>query len=137
MVFAVAASILVVVGLASWAVLRQHNQQIISAVVDLRDRSMARGTEPPPTEPPLEIPRNVSHLKIYLPLGASDGFYEIRITSSGATEVLYSGTGEAKMEQGVTLLNVEVDRRLSRRGSYLLQMRRPSAEWLSFPLQIR
>ena len=45
MIFAVAASILIVVGLATWAVLRQHNQQIARAVIELRDRSMTRGTE--------------------------------------------------------------------------------------------
>ena len=69
MIFAVAASVLIVVGLATWAMLRQHNNEQIAAVIDLRDRSMARGIEPPPTEPPMEIPRNASHLEIYPTFG--------------------------------------------------------------------
>src|SRR5689334_1352000 len=48
MIFAVAASILIVVGVTTWAVPCQNNEHLARAVVDLRDRSMARGTEPPP-----------------------------------------------------------------------------------------
>jgi hypothetical protein len=73
MIFAVAASVLIVVGLATWAMLRQHDQRFARAVVDLRDRSISRGTEPPPTEPPIEIGRDISALDIYLPLGPATG----------------------------------------------------------------
>lgn len=136
MIFAVAASVLIVVGLATWAMLRQHNQQMARAVVDLRDRSLARGTEPPPTEPPLEISRNVSHLDIYLPLGSSEGSYYLRITSAQGEPVL-SGMGEAKLDQGLTVLHVDLRISLARSGNYLLQLRRPTGEWVSFPLRIR
>jgi hypothetical protein len=135
MIFALAASVLIVVGLATWAMMRQHNQQIARAVVDLRDRSMARGTETPPAEPPLEIPQNVSHLSIYLPLGSSDGSYDVRIISA-RSEPLSSGSGNAKLEKGVTILNIDLAP-LSSRGSYLLQIRRKGSEWISFPLQVR
>jgi hypothetical protein len=136
MIFAVAASVLIVVGLATWVMLRQHDQQIAGAVVDLRDRAMARGTEPPPTEPPLEIPRSVSHLDIYLPLGSSVGSYDVRI-SSVSGEPIFAGTGEAKLEQGITLLRVDFGKSLAKQGKYLLQIRRQASEWGSFPLDIR
>jgi len=137
MIFAVAATILIVVGLATWTILREHDQQIANVVVDLRDRSMARGTEPPPTEPPLEIPRNVSHLEIYLPLGSSEGPYNLRVTSI-RNESLVSGSGDAKLEQGLTVLRVDLGMPLSSSGSYILQIRRrASDEWVSFPLHIR
>jgi hypothetical protein len=134
-IFAVAASVLIVVGLATWAILRPHNRQIASAVVDLRDRSMARGTEPPTTEPPLEIPRNVSQLEIYLPLGSSEGPYDVRVTSV-LGEPLISGSGEAKLERGLTRLHVNLSTSASP-GKYLLQIRRHGAEWVSFSAQIR
>jgi len=136
MIFAVAASVLIVVGLATWAMLRRHNNEQIAAVIDLRDRSMARGIEPPPTEPPLEIPRNASHLEIFLPLGSNDGPYDLRVTT-GRGELLFSGAGEAKLEQGVTTLRVDLRMSLARPGNYLLQIHRHTSEWVSFPLQIR
>lgn len=137
MMLAVAASVLIVVGLATWAVLvRHHNQQVASAVVDLRDRSLARGTEPPPTEQLLEISRNAAHLDIYLPLGSGEGTYDVRVTSVQG-EPLLLGRGEAKLEPGLTLLHVDLRTSLGRPGNYYLQIRRPSSEWVSFPLRIR
>ena len=121
MIFAVAASVLIVVGLATWAMLRRHNNEQIAGVIDLRDRSMARGTEPPPTEPPLEIPRNASHLDIYLPLGSSDGPYDLRVTTVRG-ELLFSGPGEAKLKKGVTTLRVDLRMSLARPGNYLLEI---------------
>src|SRR6202030_1858385 len=69
----VAASILIVASLASWAVLRGQKQPLVAqtAVIDLRNRSVPRGPESNPAEPPLEIGRNVSRLEVYLPLGSS------------------------------------------------------------------
>jgi hypothetical protein len=136
MIFAVAASVLIVVGLASWAMLRQHNQQMARAVVDLRDRSLARGMEPPQTEPPLEIPRNASYLEIYLPLGSSDGSYDVRVASARG-EPLFSGRGEAKLQQGTTVLRIDLGMSLTKPDRYLLQIRRGDSEWVSFPLQLR
>jgi hypothetical protein len=136
MIFAVAASVLIVAALATWAILRPHGPQIASAVVDLRGRSMTRGTEPPPSEPPLEIPRNVSHVDIYLPLGSSEGSYEVRLTSIGG-ETVFEGPGEAKLEQGTTALRIDLGNSLATPGNYFLQLRRPSSEWASFPLRIR
>ena len=101
MIFAVAASVLIVAAIATWAAIRGHdNVQVAqSVVVDLRNHSMARGTEPLPSEPPLEISRSVSHLDIYLPLGSSDGPYDFRISTT-REEVLRTGSGFAKVQEG-------------------------------------
>jgi hypothetical protein len=135
MMFAVAASVLIVVGVATWAILHQHNQQMARAVIDLRDRSMARGTQPPPNEAPLEIPRNSSHLEIYLPLGSGEGPYDVRIASIRG-ELLVSGMGEAQIEQGTTILRVDLGGWSAGPDQYLLQIRRRASEWVSFPLQV-
>ncbi len=135
MIFAVAATILVVVGVSTWAMLRRHDQQIVRAVLDLRDRSLARGTEPPPTELPLEIPRNVSHLDIYLPLGSSDGPYDIRVASV-YNETVVSAIGDAKLEKGLTILRVDLRMSSTMPGNYLLQIRRHESEWASFALRV-
>jgi hypothetical protein len=135
MIFAVAASILIVVGLATWAVLRQHNQQT-AQVVDLRNRSMARGTEPSSTEPPVEIPRNASHLELFLPIGSSEGPYDVRITTVPSGPVFF-GRGDAQVQRGITELQVDLNSPLTTPGRYVLQIRRPTSEWASFPLQVR
>jgi hypothetical protein len=136
MILAVAAAVLIVAGLATWAILRPQDQQIARAVVDLRDRSVARGTEPAPLESPLEIPRNAAHLDIYLPLGSSEGSYDMRITSVSG-EPLFSGAAEAKLEQGLTVLHIDLGMSLTKPGRYFLYIRRHTSEWVSFPLQIR
>src|SRR5690242_16469875 len=80
---AVAASILIVVCLASWAFFVRHNESLVAqiAVLDLRNRSMPRGTEPNSAEPPLEVSRAAARWEIYLPLGSSEGSYVIRIAT--------------------------------------------------------
>ena len=71
---AAAAGILLAVGVLGWALLHKRNESFIAqtAVLDLRDRSPARGTEPNPGEQPLEMNRALLQLDIYLPLGSSD-----------------------------------------------------------------
>jgi len=137
MIFAVAASVLIVVGLVTWVMLRRdNNAQIARAVVDLRDRSAARGTEPPPTEPALEIPRTVSHLEIYLPLGSSDGPYDVRI-SAATGNPLYTGSGVAHVRAGITLLPIDINLASASLGLYVLEIRKAGSEWNSYPLRIQ
>ena len=135
MIFALAAGLLIVVSAASWVWLRQHNEQSARAVVDLRDRSMARGTQPPPNEAPLEIARNASHLEIYLPLGSAEGTYDLRLTTV-RSDPLVSVSGNAQLEHGVTVLRLALTTPLPTPGRYVLEIRRRGSEWASFPLEI-
>jgi hypothetical protein len=137
-IFAVAASVLIVAAIATWAAIRGHdNAQVAqSVVVDLRNHSMARGTEPLPSEPPLEISRRVSHLDIYLPLGSSDGPYDFRISTT-REEVLRTGGGFAKVQKGITALPVDVNLSSVSPDLYILQIRKVGSEWNSYPLRLR
>lgn len=138
MIFAVAASVLIVAAIATWAAIRGHdNVQVAqSVVVDLRNHSMARGTEPLPSEPPLEISRSVSHLDIYLPLGSSDGPYDFRIATT-REEVLRTGSGFAKVQEGITALPVDVNLSSVSPDLYILQIRKVGSEWTSYSLRLR
>lgn len=138
MIFAVAASVLIVAAIATWAAIRGHDsvQVAQSVVVDLRNHSMARGTEPLPSEPPLEISRSVSHLDIYLPLGSSDGPYDFRISTT-REEVLRSGSGFAKVQEGITALPVDVNLSSVSPDLYILQIRKVGSEWNSYSLRLR
>jgi hypothetical protein len=138
MVLAVAAGILLVVAVTGWTLLHKRSETLSAqtAVLDLRDRSIARGAEPNPGEPPLEISRGVSHLKIYLPLGSSDGDYEVRILGS-QDRVLFSTNGIASTQQGLTSLAVDVNLSSASPGLYVLQLRKADSGWASYPLRVK
>jgi hypothetical protein len=135
---AMAASILIAIGIAGWVLLQKHNESMVAqtAVLDLRNRSIPRGTEPNPGEPPLEINHVATYWNIYLPLGSSEGEYDIRIvTPSG--ELLFAAGGTAKLTDHITSLQIPASLSSSRSGSYVLQIRKTGSGWTSYPLQLR
>jgi len=138
MVLAIAAGILLAVAVTSWTLLHKRSETLSAqtAVLDLRDRSIARGAEPSPGEPPLEISHRVSHLKIYLPLGSGDGDYEVRISGS-QDEVLCSTNGVASTQQGITSLAVDINLSSASPGLYLLQLKKAGSRWASYPLRVK
>jgi len=135
---AIAASILIVVGVAGWAFFfKQKGPAVVqSAVLDLRKRSVPRGGEPTPGEQPLELSRAVKHLDVYLPLGSAEGPYELRIAPIGGTAVVAT-SGVASLKDGVTSIETAVDLSSASSGRYVLQVRRPNSEWNSYPLLLR
>jgi hypothetical protein len=135
---AIAASILIVVCLAGWGFLSKHREPLVAqiAVLDLRNRSIPRGTEPNLNEQPLEVNRGATHWNIYLPLGSSEGQYDIRIvTPSG--ELLFAADGTAKLTDHITSLQIPSSVSSSRSGRYVLQIRKTGSEWNSYPLLLR
>jgi hypothetical protein len=136
--FAIAASILVVASLAGWAVVHQKQQSLVAqtAVLDLRNRSLSRGGESNPVEPPLEVGRGVKHLSVYLPLGSAEGPYEMRIATTAGDAVI-STSADASLKHGVTSIEVVVDLSSAFSGQYVFQLRRPNSEWNSYALVLR
>ena len=135
---AVAASILLVATVAGWALLRNRNDNppTQTAILDLRNRSVARGAETNPDEPPLELTRTAKNLKILLPLGSSDGPYDVRIVTPSGEE-LAASSGTAKLNDHITSLEVVLPRDSLRSGKYLLQLRKPQLSWDSYRLILR
>lgn len=134
---AIAASILVCTSIGGWALVRWHNKNetIQTAVLDLRDWSLARGVEPNPAVSPLEVNREASRLRILLPLGSSEGKYEVRIAKQSG-ESLVTAIGSAKLSSGVTTLRVMLRMSSLSPGTYLLQIRKAGLEWNSYPLVV-
>jgi hypothetical protein len=135
---AIAASILVAAYIGGWFLLQSHNESLVAqtALLDLRNRSRPRGTEPNPPEPPLVVNRAARHWNIYLPLGSTEGTYEIRIvTDSGG--LLLTATGEATLVSGAASLPVDVNLGLKNLSRCNLEIRKNTGEWNSFPLVLR
>ena len=135
---AIAASILIVVGVAGWALFfkQKGSPGVQTAVLDLRNRSVPRGGEPNPGEQPLELSRKVKRLNVYLPLGSAEGPYEIRIATT-AGSAIFSTDGVASLKDGVTSIEAAVDLPSASSGRYLLEIRRSNSEWNSYPLLLR
>jgi hypothetical protein len=136
-VLAIAASILIVVGVASWALFFKQKgpSAVQTAVLDLRNRSVPRGGELNPGEQPLELSRAVKHLNVYLPLGSAEGPYELRIATATGSAI-FTTNGVASLND-VTSIEAAVDLSSARSGRYVLQIRRPNSEWNSYPLLLR
>lgn len=132
---AVAAGAVLAATVASWAVLHNRNQSLFAqtAVLDLRDRSPARGTVVDPSEQPLELTHTIKNLKILLPLGSREGSYDVRVVTPLGGEVAQS-SGTAKLSEHVNSLQVALTLDSLRPGKYTLQVRRPESEWVSYPL---
>jgi hypothetical protein len=137
-ILAVAASILIVIGVAGWALFfKQKGPPVVqTAVLDLRNRSVPRGGELNPAEQPLEVSRAVKHLNVYLPLGSAEGPYEIRITTT-AGSALFATSGVASLNDGVTSIQADVDLFSASSGQYVFQVRRPNSDWNSYALMLR
>ena len=106
----------------------------ITAVLDLRNRSVTRGAEPGPAEGPLAVSRYASRWDIQLPLGSADGPYEVRLITPQGQQV-FATRGVATISGGITLLRVEVSLSSASPGQYLLQLREPTA-WNSYAVVV-
>jgi hypothetical protein len=135
---AIAASILIVVGVAGWALFfKQKGPTVVqTAVLDLRNRSVPRGGEANPGEQPLEVSRGVKRVNVYLPLGSAEGPYELRIATTTGSAI-FTTNGVASLKDGVTSIEAAVDLSSASSGRYVLQVRRPNSEWNSYPLLLR
>ncbi|MHB8527444.1 MAG: hypothetical protein ACYDD2_14990 [Candidatus Acidiferrales bacterium] len=134
---AIAASILVCASIGGWAFVRWHNKKetVQTAVLDLRNWSVARGVEPNPGVPPLEVNRDASRLSILLPFGSSEGEYDVRVAKRSG-ELLVTAVGMAKLSKGVTSLRVVLRMSSLSPGTYMLKIRKAGLEWNSYPLDI-
>jgi hypothetical protein len=135
---AIAASILIAIGIAGWVLFQKHNESLVAqtAVLDLRNRSRARGSETKPDEPPLELSRNAKSLKILLPLGSREGLYDVRIVAPSGKEVAES-SGTARLSEDATSLEVMMPLISLQSGKYLIQIRKPQLSWESYSLVLR
>lgn len=135
---AIAASILLAAGVAGWVLLHRHNETLVAqtAVLDLRNRSVPRGTEPNPVEPPLMVKRTAVHWNIFLPFGSNDGPYDIRLfTDSG--ELLVSTKANAKLTDGVSVIQISVDLSSRSPGQCVLRLTRNGAPESSYLVELR
>ena len=133
---ATAAVLLFAVGGWLWVRARHSVQTTDTAVLDLRERSVARGQNPSDTgQAPLEIPRTAKHLVLELPIGSKEGPYDVGLLTDAGEELLRA-TGTAELRDHIIRLRVDVDLSGIRPGTYSPRIRQPSLEWTRYPARV-
>jgi len=131
-----AAVLLVMVGGWLWVQGRHSVETTDTAVLDLRERSVARGQGQSETgHAPLEIPRTAKHLILDLPIGSKEGPYEVGLISERGDQILRA-TGIAQLHDHITDLRVGIDLSNVRVGAYSLGVRQPGLEWTRYPTRV-
>jgi len=135
---ALAASILILAGLAGWALVPKQKKPLATetAMLDLRNRSIPRGTKPNPAEPPLGVNRAAAHWSILLPFGSNDGPYDIRLLA-GSGELLVSTKANAKLIDGVAVIHISVDLSSRSPGQCVLRLTRNGSQESSYVVELR
>jgi hypothetical protein len=133
---ATAAVLLFAVGGWLWVRARHSVQTTETAVLDLRERSVARGQTPSDTgQAPLEIPRTAKHLVLELPIGSKEGPYDVGLITNTGDELLRA-TGTAELRDHINRLRVDVDLSSLGPGTYSLGVRQPSLQWTRYPVRV-
>lgn len=102
-------------------------------VLDLRHKGVTRGATPEPQENDAapRLPRGRLALSIYLPIGSEEGTYEVALFSPAGEPVSGAG-GEARLENFIVILPVDLDLANLSRGSYELGIRRVGTLWNTY-----
>ncbi len=104
--------------------------------LDLRPYSVTRGPTESDATPPLELPRGVAELTIFLPVGSEPGPYDVQLLDAEQRS-LASTQGEAAVRDFVTTLAVTLDLSEVTPGSYSLAVRRTGDGWRVYPALVR
>jgi hypothetical protein len=133
---ATAAVLLFAVGGWLWVRARHYVQTTETAVLDLRERSVARGQHPSDAgQAPLEIPRTAKRLVLDLPIGSKEGAYDVGLITNTGDELLRA-RGMAELHDHITDLRVDVDLSGVQAGTYSLGLRQAGLEWTRYPIRV-
>jgi hypothetical protein len=136
MLVATAAVLLFAVGEWFWVRARRSVEPTDVAVLDLRERSVARGqSQSEADQAPLEISRATKHLVVDLPIGSKEGPYDVGLLTETGNQILRA-TGMAQLHDHITDLRVEVDLSGVQPGAYSLGLRQVGLEWTRYPIRV-
>jgi len=128
-----------VVGLAIWLWSQlsrpRRPLQFEVAAVDLGKWPVTRGTERNP-RPPVELAKRPLDLTFYLPVGSEPGLYEVQVFKEPGHPI-WSGEGEAHLENYRATLHMKVDLSDWKRGQYILAFRPKGWDWTYGPLLVK
>jgi predicted nucleic acid-binding Zn ribbon protein len=104
--------------------------------VDLDGLSMTRSEKGNAEKRPVLLGREPEELTIRLPFGSKAGSYEVQLLKT-ADRPLLSANGEAKIENGLTMLRVRMDLSPYEPGRYFFGVRQIPWDWTYCPAEIQ
>jgi hypothetical protein len=133
---AAAAVLLFAVVGSLWVRARRSVEATDTAILDLRERSVARGqSQADAGQAPLQLPRSAKHLVLDLPIGSKEGPYDVGLLTDTGDQFLLA-TGLAELHDHIVRLRVNVDLSSIRKGTYFLGVRQPGLEWTRYPIRV-
>jgi hypothetical protein len=104
-------------------------------VLDLRLKGVSRSDTPDKQGdgPTPRLPRASLSLSIQLPIGSEDGIYDVALISRAGKSMLET-RGEAKLQNFVEVLPVDVNLADLAPGLYQLRLRLAQTQWISFSI---
>jgi hypothetical protein len=105
-------------------------------MVDLEGLSMTRSEKGRQEIKPILLGREPEELTIRLPFGSKAGAYEVQLLKN-ADRPLLTATGEAKIENGVTMLTLRMDLSAYEPGRYFFGVRQIPWDWTYCPAEIQ
>ena len=124
---------------------RSGRQDIASAAADRKPfevmlnltRSTTRGQKSTSDSQMIRVPARLLKCRMTLPLGSSDGLYDVRVQRAVQSEVLKTAQGNATINHGDVRLDVELDMSNMPAGGYLLSYRHAHESWHRIPIVIK
>jgi hypothetical protein len=118
---------------------RPHDRgAYIAAYLDLRNSVVLRGipqSKPTPAIGPARLPRHRLALTITLPLASQPGHYEVEVERDGGKPIVV-GSGDARIENGGTMVSVKIDLSNLSPGEYVVGIRRVARDWAYYPVSV-
>jgi hypothetical protein len=99
-------------------------------------RSATRGEKSANHSQMIRVPARLLECYMTLPLGSSDGLYDVQIQHTVQNEVLKTGQGNAAITDGDVRLDIELDLSNMAAGRYLLSYRHAGESWHTVPIVI-
>jgi hypothetical protein len=117
---------------------RPKNAELVyrPRIVDLEGWSITRSEKGNAEKKPVILAREPEELTIRLPFGSKAGTYEVQLLKN-ADRPLLSANGEAKIEDGLTMLKVRVDLSSYEPGRYFFGVRQIPWDWTYCPAEIQ
>ena len=82
------------------------------------------------------VSRGAAHWNIFLPFGSDAGSYDIRLLA-GSGELLVSTKADAKLTDGVAVIQISVDLSSRSPGQCVLRLTRNGAQESSYVVELR
>jgi hypothetical protein len=107
----------------------------VAALLDLRNASASRSTSLGLAPMPIELPRGLLDLTIYLPVGTESGQYDLQLRKGN--ETIAMETAQGTIENGITRLSLIVDTSHIQVGEYQIAWRQQAFEWQYYSISLR